>query len=1419
MSMTRAARRALSVTIRALRIRLLDDLHASTETAYRLSLRVRDAGLAEPARLRRARLDAWTAEQIKAQTTGTGAAMNARTADDFRREAEKQAAYTLLNRLVIVRLMEASGPGGEPMRAPALVTGGWESKAYKDFRQLAPAVVRADASEGYGFLLRLVFEELAMELPGVYGEAGVAELIPIPAATLRHVVQALDAPELASCWTDDMTLGWVYQYWNDPEREALDARLHGGGKLEPHEIASKTQMFTERYMVDWLLHNSLGPVWLAMCKKHGWTPEVVAAGTLDAVEARRVEWRARRDTGEVSLAELMPLHTDAERRWAYYVPQPIPDDAVEHAPDSVRELRILDPAVGSGHFLVVAVDLLVALYREEAQHRGEVGQKRWTDRAIIERILSHNLHGIDIEPRAVQIAAAALWLKARQIAPDAQPTRLNLVASDLRLASLADDDSGLVELRREVERETGIPGQLTDTIVGALRGADYLGSLLKVDRAVDEAIQRHEASYSSGTTSRQAMRSGVPTEPNGRAAGYSIDRARARAALLGRIEGFLARRSGGHDLGLRPCGEQLAAGARFLRLVQEGTYDMVVANPPYQGTSKMTRSRYVETHYPLGKADLYAAFMLRGLELVRDGGISAMLTMRNWMFIKQYTGLRQYLLEHFDLRALGDFDRGAFEYVPDEVVSVAANVIRKCSYRGDSIAVCPTPRQDVSRDSGRTSRKRAATLCQVGRHEFKPDSLRTVPGAPLVYWWTESDVEIYNSAPLVGDACPARFGLTTGDNDRFCRFIWEPLRRDVVARPGDHAWAPLVHGARGAKWMDPAHTVIKWARNGLEVKVKSEFQYGTVSRQIRNVEFYFRRGIAFSAIGNKFAVRAHRLPSVFSNAGLSLFPADVPAALAALASSRAVRIANDLAPGIRFDVGDINRIPLFAVDGAETVFDVLEHEFAVRESHRETSIEFCRPGPESWRHAQEWAQRAVDRAASAPLEPYQSECDVEPPGAHLSFALGVALGRFDPDGKGILDPTTADLSHASPAGILFLDRTLDRDDRRDGLGHPAAAHLHEGWARYGPALGSPHKSLREWLAGDFFKDIHKGMYDNRPIHWPLSSATRTFVAWVNIHRFTGQTLRILLADHLYPTLSRLDGELTDLRVARDRADRDAARSAEKQYDRVIEARDELQVFIDDVEQYADRGPLPTEARCPAREIDARHGPDLDDGVMINAAALWKLLEPQWKDPKNWWHELAAASGKKDHDWSHLAMRYWPTRVDAKCQKDPSLSVAHGCFWRYHPDRAWAWELRLQDEIAPDFRIVEAPYRPGGRDLGDQGDSPHRTAWLRDHARQALAAVARETHRRRRRGKDAEPISEMRIAESGLWSALPRQCWDLELDLIARQGQDFRLLAPDEHKARAELLSDNPQLAAERERLLDRMQPNPPLSRKPAEEGQ
>src|SRR5690606_21038139 len=138
-----------------------------------------------------------------------------------------------------------------------------------------------------------------------------------------------------------------------------------------------------------------------------------------------------------------------------------------------------------------------------------------------------------------------------------------------------------------------------------------------------------------------------------------------------------------------------------------------------------------------------------------------------------------------------------------------------------------------------------------------------------------------------------------------------------------------------------------------------------------------------------------------------------------------------------------------------------------------------------------------------------------------------------------------------------------------------------------------------------------------------------------------------------------------------------------------------------------------------------------------------LLLPQWKDPKKWWKELCTADGRKDYDWAHLAARYFPTRVDGKCKTDPSLGVAHGCFWKYHPAKAYAWELRLQDEIGPDFTIDEAfpsaptagnprvtagsgataswPGPPGPRAASDK----YRAEFLHDHADQAAEIRAKE----------------------------------------------------------------------------------------------
>lgn len=1318
------AKEALRRAVRGLRARLIEQLTEAAKGEYRLDVALDKAQLPEARRCRRQRLETWLEEQLRSSRGSTDKKPNktaeAEQRQRFLHQAAKEAAHTLLNRLVVVRILEHHG-----VLAPAVVTGGWSSPAYEQEFVHYAGPLAADDTRGYRALLDAVFAELAIELPGLFGPVGLTPLFPVPVTMLREVIEAVNDPALASAWGDDTTLGWVYQYWNDPEREQLDAKIAGGGKIEPNEIASKTQMFTERYMVEWLLQNSLGLTWLAMCKKNGWTPD--AESVLPVLEARRAAWRAKREAGEVALDELMPVEPGLESAWKYYVPQPIPEDAVAKAPASIRELRLLDPACGSGHFLVIAFGLLADLYLEEARHRDE----EWSSSEIAESILANNLHGIDIDPRAIQIAAAALALRAKLFAPEARVTRMNLVAPCLRLGDLPADDPALAELCRELEREAGISQALTRDLVKAFAGVDYLGSLFKIDHAIRDALSEATLQIERGKAGQGDLFRGFPMQQTT----LSLDQ--AKQTVLEKLEQFLAAHSASEDLGLRLHGEQLASGVRFVRLAREGSYDVVVGNPPYQGLSKTSRFDYVAKNYPRGKADLYAAFLERGLELVREGGVLALVTMRGWMFLGQFTDLRQEILREADLRALADLGTGAFSSRSmDDVISTALVTIRRAPSDEHACAVQAAPLADLRRDAGKPLRRTTALVCQESVHEFDPKRFAFIEGHPIVYWWTKEFLEKYASTPKYGETTPARQGITTGNNQRFLRAPWEVRHRDAllvrfgqpVPAPISRRWVPVVKGAEGRAWMEPVSELLDWERSGLAMWLGEA--NGKSTAQVRNPNCFFQAGVAFTTTGAVFAGRAHRFRSVFENKGRTIFTEDWANVLCSLNASRSKWVVQSLNPTLDFTVGDVNRVPVWRIATAREIVMKVDAAFSQHELHRESSVEFRSPGASPWRYAQDWAQRAVDRPDGAPLPTYEPECDPPAPEAHVSFAIGVALGRFGTNGEGVLDRAPAD---ALPAGILFV---APNEHFPDSLRHPASDRIARAWEEHELAIcGDKKPSLRDWLRKEFFA-YHKDQYENRPIYFPLSSERKSFVAWVSIHRWSDNTLQVLLADHLLPRARQLDGEIADLSRTRASSDKKTATAAEKRYATVKRIRDELGAFIDAVSQCAERGAPPTDPDCPPRAANAPFHMDLDDGVMINSAALWPLLAPQWNDPKKWWKQLCQAKAK-DYDWSHLARRYFPARVEGKCQTDPSLAVAHGCFWKYHPAKAYAWELRLQDDIRPDFTINEA----------DSNECRER--FLRDSAAEARALQAAEQKRRERKAakEEAEDAPESDLAEA------------------------------------------------------------------------
>lgn len=351
-----------------------------------------------------------------------------------------------------------------------------------------------------------------------------------------------------------------------------------------------------------------------------------------------------------------------------------------------------------------------------------------------------------------------------------------------------------------------------------------------------------------------------------------------------------------------------------------------------------------------------------------------MLTMRNWMFIKQYKNLRQHLLSEHDLRALGDFAVGAFDEVANDVLSVTVNVFHRMRPRSErSIGLQPTPPSDLSYDRQRTSRKRAATLCHEGRHTFDPTALKVVPEWPLVYWWGESLLERYSESRLIGEVSPPRFGANTGNNARFSRRCWETdvtrlflSRMSGMPQPS-HDWVPYVMGAKGQVWIDQLGFLLRWTAYGLEVRVSAEHRYGPNGDnwKICNQGYYFRKGIAIAMIGSAFGARVHRFAAAFDSMGTSLFPTDVSSVVELLNEVRSRAMLESLNPTIHFQVGDVNRLPLNTRPDSGQIFTHVESAFGVHESHREASVEFQQPGPSPGRQAQAWAQLAVDRPEGA----------------------------------------------------------------------------------------------------------------------------------------------------------------------------------------------------------------------------------------------------------------------------------------------------------------------------------------------------------------------------------------------------------------------------------------------------------------------
>jgi len=292
----------------------------------------------------------------------------------------RDAAFTTLNRFVALKMLEARELVQE------CITRGEQSGGYREFCGMAPGVALLPDAAGYRLYIEGLFDELSVEIKVLFDRKDPASVLWPRRTAFEQLLETLNAGDLATIWGEDETIGWMYQYFNSGE-ERKQMREVSQAPRDSRELAVRNQFFTPRYVVEFLVDNTLGRTWLEMYR----------------------------------------TSSCLTKRCRYYVRSEEEPPRTRPCKDP-RELRILDPACGSGHFLLYCFDLLLIIYEEawvndaadeRSQVTGRTLRQDYPIRMDVRRaapalILEHNLHGIDIDSRAVQISALALWLRAQR---------------------------------------------------------------------------------------------------------------------------------------------------------------------------------------------------------------------------------------------------------------------------------------------------------------------------------------------------------------------------------------------------------------------------------------------------------------------------------------------------------------------------------------------------------------------------------------------------------------------------------------------------------------------------------------------------------------------------------------------------------------------------------------------------------------------------------------------------------------------------------------------------------------------------------------------------------------------------------------------------------------------------------------------
>ena len=749
----------------------------------------------------------------------------------------REASFTLLNRLVAVRVAEASG-----LLPPALADGP-RSRGFLDLLELFP-LLRDEPTGGYWTFLRLCADELARDAPVLFDPRNpLLALEPSPGA-LTKVVDVLSDSALNPIWSEPDAFGWTYQFFNRPE-ERLAMRESSAAPRNSRELAVRNQFFTPRYVVDFLVQNTLG--------------------------RRLVESGFGQDLAE-RLGVLVPERGDDGR------------------PLDLDDVRVLDPAVGSGHFLLGCYDVLEAAWQLGGASADEAAP----------RIVAA-LWGIDIDPRCAQVAAAAIALHARRRCRDGDLPRPNIFTA----RALPDDPEAWHQALADLDEHESA---LVHRIQEVLSDAPVLGPLLKVEDALEREIR---AADPTADLDAARLFADVAADAFGR----------AEATILSAIRQVASEASA------TPAERLLAAetvdAIGFVDAMRQ-RYHAVLMNPPF-GEPVPDTKPYLRAAYPWIPSrthDLLTAFVGRGLELCTEDGYLGAITARNGFFLSTFEAWRTEIFLRRHLVAMADLGFGVMEgaYVEAAAYVVGARPRRQEDEATFVRLVKETARAEALANSIARDRQNADSpnVYRVPLADFDE-----IPGSPMAYWVTPSLRALFRQLPaLEGSGAEARQGLASGDDFRFVRAFWEVDPRRVGRSRADtvdgRGWVPFAKGGEYSPFYGDIHLLVDWANDGRPIR-----ETGNDAR-VQGEKYYFRAGVTWpERTASGFSPRVLPSGCLFSHVGHAAFALDDQWVLLGVMSTRvfesllasfvaAAEETSSGTPAKRYSVGSVQKLPWLA---------------------------------------------------------------------------------------------------------------------------------------------------------------------------------------------------------------------------------------------------------------------------------------------------------------------------------------------------------------------------------------------------------------------------------------------------------------------------------------------------------------------------